>query len=53
MKSILNKIKLAYPTSDLKKTLEKYEIFDCKKLFFLPDAIIRIDELRRKTNFYR
>ena len=31
---------------NVKKTLEKYEIFDCKKLFFLPDAIIRIDELR-------
>ena len=50
-KSISNKIKLVTcPTSDLKKTLEKYEIFDCKKLFFLPDAIIRIDELRRKKN---
>ncbi len=50
-KSISNKIKLVTcPTSDLKKNLEKFKIFDCKKLFFLPDAIIRIDELRKKKD---
>ncbi len=48
-KSISNKIKVVTcPTSDLKKTLEKCEIFDVNKLFFLPDAVIRIDELREK-----
>lgn len=39
------------PTSDLKKDLEKLDLFDRSKLHFLPDAIVRIRELKREINF--
>ena len=52
-KSISEKIKfITCPTLDLKKDLERLNIFDCKKIYFLPDAIIRIKNLKRETNFF-
>ena len=52
-KSISEKIKfITCPTSDLKKDLERLNIFNCKKIYFLPDAIIRIKNLKRETNFF-
>ena len=39
------------PTSDLKKDLEKHNIFDSNKVYFLPDAIVRIRELKREIGF--
>ena len=52
-KSISEKIKfITCPTSDLKKDLERLNIFDCKKIYFLPDAIIRIKNLKRETDFF-
>ena len=39
------------PTYDLKKNLEILDIFDKKKIYFLPDAIARIKEFKREINF--
>ncbi len=39
------------PTYDLKKDLEKHNIFDSNKVYFLPDAIVRIRELKREIDF--
>lgn len=39
------------PTYDLKKNLEILNIFDTKKIYFLPDAIARIKEFKREINF--
>ena len=51
-KSVANKIKcVTCPTFDLKKDLEGLKIFDNKKIHFLPDAIARIEEFKRETNF--
>ncbi len=51
-KSISNKIKfVTCPTLDLKTKIEKIKIFDNKKLFFLPDAIIKTKDLKRDKNF--
>ena len=51
-KSISNKIKfVTCPTLDLKTKIEKIKIFDKKKLFFLPDAIMKIKDLKRDNNF--
>ena len=51
-KSISNKIKfVTCPTLDLKTKIEKIKIFDKKKLFFLPDAIIKTKDLERDKNF--
>tara|TARA_E500000178_G_C16893567_1_gene694687 strand:- start:255 stop:1130 length:876 start_codon:yes stop_codon:yes gene_type:complete len=52
-KSVSGKIKfITCPTSDLKKDLERLNIFDCKKIYFLPDAIIRIENFKRETNLF-
>ncbi len=52
-KSVSGKIKfITCPTSDLKKHLERLNIFNCKKIYFLPDAIIRIENFKRKTNLF-
>tara|TARA_B100000989_G_C19462938_1_gene437017 strand:+ start:108 stop:827 length:720 start_codon:yes stop_codon:yes gene_type:complete len=51
-KSVSNKIKcITCPTFDLKKDLEEMNIFDSKKIHFLPDAIARIKEFKRKSDF--
>ena len=51
-KSVSNKIKyVTCPTLDLKKNLEKMNIFDGKKIYFLPDAIARIKEFKKEINF--
>ncbi len=51
-KSVSNKIKcVTCPTLDLKNDLEVMNIFDGKKIYFLPDAIARIKEFKRETNF--
>ncbi len=51
-KSISNKIKfITCPTLDLKNKLEQIKIFENKKLFFLPDAIVRTENLIRDKNF--
>ena len=51
-KSISNKIKfVTCPTLDLKTKIEEIKIFDKKKLFFLPDAIMKIKDLKRDKNF--
>ncbi len=51
-KSVSNKIRcITCPTFDLKKDLERMNIFDSKKIYFLPDAIARIEEFKRKSNF--
>ena len=51
-KSVSNKIKyVTCPTLDLKNDLEGMNIFDGKKIHFLPDAIARIKEFKRETNF--
>ena len=51
-KSISNKIKfVTCPSYDLKKQLEALNIFSDKKIFFLPDAIIRIEKLKREKKF--
>lgn len=38
------------PTKELKKNLEKENIFQNKKIFFLQDAIINLDEFVKKKN---
>ena len=51
-KLVANKIKLiTCPTEDLKSSLEKFRLFNKEKIFFLPDAIIKIKDLKRKKNF--
>ena len=51
-KSVSNKIKfVTCPTLDLKIKIEQLKIFDNKKLFFLPDAIIKTKDLKRDKNF--
>ena len=51
-KSISNKIKfITCPTLDLKVKLEQIKIFDKRKLFFLPDAIINTKDLKRDRSF--
>ena len=51
-KSISGKIKfITCPTLDLKIKIEQIKIFDKKKLFFLPDAIMKIKDLKRDKNF--
>jgi len=51
-KSVSHKIKcVTCPTFDLKKDLEEMNIFDSKKIHFLPDAIARIKAFKRETNF--
>ena len=51
-KSISGKIKfITCPTLDLKIKIEQIKIFDKKKLFFLPDAIIKTKDLKRDKNF--
>ena len=43
--------RITCPTYDLKKNLEILNIFDTKKIYFLPDAIARIKEFKREINF--
>ena len=51
-KSISNKIKLVTcPSYDLKKQLEALNIFNNEKIYFLPDAIIRVKKLKREKKF--
>mgnify|MGYP001192483355 FL=1 len=51
-KSVSNKIKcVTCPTRDLKNDLEGMNIFDGKKIYFLPDAIARIKEFKKEINF--
>ncbi len=47
-----DKIKIiTCPTQDLKISLDQLKIFNKEKLFYLPDAIISIEDLKREKNF--
>ena len=51
-RSVSDKIKfVTCPTQDLRSSLEQSKIFNKSKLFYLPDAIIRIKDLKREKNF--
>ena len=49
-KSVSNKIKyVTCPTLDLKKNLEKMNIFDSKKIYFLQTQSPELKNLKRKS----
>ena len=51
-KFVADKIKIiTCPTQDLKISLDQLKIFNKEKLFYLPDAIISIKDLKREKNF--
>ena len=41
---------VTFPTLDLKKDFENLNLFDREKLHYLPDAIIKIENLRKKVD---
>ena len=51
-KFVADKIKIiTCPTQDLKISLDQLKIFNKEKLFYLPDAIISIKDLKREKIF--
>ena len=51
-RSVSDKIKfITCPTKDLKLNMEESEIFERRKLFYLPDAIMKIKDLKKEKNF--
>ena len=52
MEFVSDKIKIiTCPTQDLKLNLDQLKIFNKEKLFYLPDAIISIKDLKKEKIF--
>ena len=50
-KTISNKIKIiTFPTLDLKKNIEELKIFSQNNLYYLPDAILKIENLKKSKD---
>lgn len=41
---------ISCPTKELKNKIQKHKIFDKKKIFYLPDAILNIGDLRKQLS---